>query len=828
MKKALLTRLTLATVLLGLLPGCRDERSGGVSDSGRIYLGLDFNAETVTGTISEGSRASTTKTTVGVDDLQLTLSSNDREWERTYSSVEEFNAETSFPTGDYTLKAFYGEAKSEGFAQPYYYGEADFTIEHDKTTEVTLPVRLKNSIIDVKVTDAFASYMKSYSFTIVSSRNTSHTWDDTPNEDLYVPAGTTRVLVSFEKPNGTKAQNLEVASYTAKACYRHTVTIDYNDGNVGGSEALKIDLNDAVEVSDEAEVDISDKILNAPAPTMQIDMKLPGGNKTTNYRREFVEGCPDVEIAAFNIEARGGIQHVYLTTKSEGLKALGWPETVDLCYPGEYESKLNELGIQLLGVSEKRDVMGVVGLKDVFANIPYMENGSNTSTFEIKVVDWNGKESEQTLKMTTVVSPLVFEILKAEFTSFDDVDVVFRFNGNYESLYSLKFFAQKTIGGHDICPIKEAAEGDDDIFTADLEYDYKYFLEGEGYTLYAQAGPYRTPDYEIEVNHDLTLVVAEENVFATYAIVKLEDVPAGATNPKFQISTDNKNFENVTCRAIAGQPNYYRIDGLKPDTQYWIRANIGKVITKLPRVTFHTEAAAQLVNGSLDAEPKVDRSGTHWKDYSFPGWATMNSLTTSQQNGTDGTTYTYVCNSGTIPTNDSRKNQAVAVRTVGWGSGNTAAATTLWGNGFGDCKHVTAGELFLGVWNGVNMDNDYGISFTSRPSSVSFWYKYETVTDNNGDFGTVEVIVEDAAGKPIASSGVVKLTSKSWESKPIPLVYQLGSGKAAKISVAFKSSGNPDCVKADPKYMTPPPVRNLSTGEYVGSKLYIDEVTLNY
>ena len=821
MKKALLTRLTLATVLLGLLPGCRDERSGGVSDSGRIYLGLDFNAETVTGSISEGSRASTTKTTVGVDDLQLTLSSNDREWERTYSSIEEFNAETSFPTGDYTLKAFYGDAKSEGFAQPYYHGEVDFTIEHDKTTEVTLPVRLKNSIIDVKVTDAFASYMKSYSFTIVSSRNTSHTWDDTPNEDLYVPTGTTRVLVSFEKPNGTKAQNLEVASYTAKACYRHTVTIDYNDGNVGGSEALKIDLNDAVEVSDEAEVDISDKILNAPAPTMQIDMKLPGGNKTTNYRREFVEGCPDVEIAAFNIEARGGIQHVYLTTKSEGLKALQWPETVDLCYPGEHESKLNELGIQLLGVSEKRDVMGVVGLKDVFANIPYMENGSNTSTFEIKVVDWNGKESEQTLKMTTVVSPLVFEILKAEFTSFDDVDVVFRFNGNYESLYSLKFFAQKTIGGHDICPIKEAAEGDDDIFTADLEYDYKYFLEGEGYTLYAQAGPYRTPDYEIEVNHDLTLVVAEENVFATYAIVKLEDVPAGATNPKFQISTDNKNFENVACRAIAGQPNYYRIDGLKPDTQYWIRANIGKVITKLPRVTFHTEAAAQLDNGNLDAATTNPNNISHLQ--LFKGWGTNNTMTTDFS-AAFGVTAEYVKTSGTILTNDAVKGNAALLRTIGWGSGNTNAG------GASVIHNVDPALLHLGAERTSRAANihdtsdlECGIPFGSRPKSLTFYWKYNAI--NSEDEGQALIRLLDADGNLIGGKEyIVTMKAKpSWDKEPEKVTFTyptIGAPKAAKIYVRFLSSTKTPGGKDGNwlKYGSP----------HKGSELYIDEVTLNY
>ena len=87
--------------------------------------------------------------------------------------------------------------------------------------------------------------------------------------------------------------------------------------------------------------------------------------------------------------------------------------------------------------------------------------------------------------------------------------------------------------------------------------------------------------------------------------------------------------------------------------------------------------------------------------------ATVNIITTSEGGDNDNAlsgnrnAFAYNAISGTISTDDCYSGEKAAlIRTVGWGAGNSAAASS-WGSGFGTCKNVTAGELFLGTLNPV-------------------------------------------------------------------------------------------------------------------------------
>ena len=67
------------------------------------------------------------------------------------------------------------------------------------------------------------------------------------------------------------------------------------------------------------------------------------------------------------------------------------------------------------------------------------------------------------------------------------------------------------------------------------------------------------------------------------------------------------------------------------------------------------------------------------------------------------------------------------------------------------------------------------------------------------------------------------------EKVTIPLNYlRLTNGKAAKIMVSFKSSGNQECLKINTDNLDCPSFGNTSDGRFTGSSLYIDDITLNY
>lgn len=303
------------------------------------------------------------------------------------------------------------------------------------------------------------------------------------------------------------------------------------------------------------------------------------------------------------------------------------------------------------------------------------------------------------------------------------------------------------------------------------------------------------------------------------------------------------------------QNNRYEaiLTGLDPETSYTLQAIYnGKDNRKSEERRVTTEAILDIPNKGFeewsivpDEQGNADQGNMEdlpiLTNYSNPpyrswelyevfnselsmGWNTLNRLTTQDgtlfTKGTDtNRTWTrYVANSGTIPTNGYNSETAALIRTVGWGSGNSAAAIS----GMGDVAHITPGELYLGDYDSKA---NYGIDFESRPTAFSFDYKYER---KNSDRFIAELVVMDD-DKIIAVARLAEeeaVPSGSWISKKVYLDYhgEYGFSKANKMYIRFVS-GTSDS-KDD--LMVYPPARNLSFGEYVGSQLYIDNVELIY
>ena len=153
-------------------------------------------------------------------------------------------------------------------------------------------------------------------------------------------------------------------------------------------------------------------------------------------------------------------------------------------------------------------------------------------------------------------------------------------------------------------------------------------------------------------------------------------------------------------------------------------------------------------------------------------------------------------------------------------------------------KYADAGLYHLGssrsvrpkgysdVSGSLNTDDlDYGIAFTSRPSALTFKYKY--TPKNAADKGQAYIWVKDASGNIIAE-GVTELTSaSSYTTATINLSYS-AHVKGAKIYVRFLSTCVPDALQRDTNWITSPPAGNLSDGKYLGSQLLIDDIVLTY
>ena len=143
---------------------------------------------------------------------------------------------------------------------------------------------------------------------------------------------------------------------------------------------------------------------------------------------------------------------------------------------------------------------------------------------------------------------------------------------------------------------------------------------------------------------------------------------------------------------------------------------------------------------------------------------------------------------------------------------------------------LSAGEIFIGKAkdengkDGGGSHDSEGHVFSSRPSALSFVYKYEPI---QSETYYVEIVIKDADGVVIGSATDVSGSASSdWNVRRVDLNYSNFTKKAGSIYISFKSSSsdNPgyesrQIVLADGKEYS---------GCNIGSILYVDDIELIY
>lgn len=796
--------------------------------TGKIALAAELDASVVTARSSRGAEY----TDVQPADLALRLSHPDGSAD-TWNSIADFPLDRQFKVGKYTLEAYYGDEATEGFESPYFYGKTELTVADQKTTAVSLTAQLANSMVTIVYTDAFKDYMESYSAKVHSAGGAYTDYVATETRPVYVKPGDVSIDVEFVKPNG-KGATIEAARFTAKARTHHRVTIDLG-GSGAGASTITVSFDETVATED-VEIDISDDVLAAPAPTVTTAGFTPGETVS------FVEGMvPDLSLKA-DIIAKGGLAGVTLTTTSASLLEQGWPAEINLVgASAEQQALLKSLGLEARGVFGTTDKLAVIDLSGIAGHIRYKAGGDNATTITIVAKDRGSKVSDP-VSITFSAEQLSLSLDSPQlYVGSADLYVNVNFNGGKpQDNVTIQYHNSRGTWTNATATFTEASAN---VYRAHVT------VPGgtDDITVRAIAGDAANPvltSAELKITRD-PLVVANgtANAFARKAFIpvtigsqdsntaKLTEMMAAA---KVYISTDGTNF---AAAATASDPatKTLEVTGLSAATAYTAKiVNGSQEVASAVPFTFTTEATPQLPNANLDSWTSTAHK-SNMVEYYVGGdvWSTYNPVTISQWESSSNMSYNAT--SGTKETGDAVSGKAALIRTVGWGSGNTASGNAFNQWSFGTCKHVSAGQLFLGNWDNVTPQADavpnYGTAFQSRPSAVSFQFKYSVTNRNNrdnGDFGTAEVEVLDASGNVISRQSANLGITQNYTKKTLSLAYTATSHKAAKIRITFKSSGNPAALVANENYMKPPKPLNLSDGEYVGSQLYIDDISLEY
>lgn len=728
------------------------------------------------------------------DEFSITLSRIDGSWNQTYATLAEFNAVGSFKTGAYNLKASYGSLDDEGFEKPCYQGETQLTVLEDRTTDVSVTATLASAMVSINYTPAFKQYFAAWSAKVHTEGHSYVTFSSTETRPAYIAPGTTQISFEITDHNG-KTANLSPCNFESLGCHHYNITFDVNNGQVGIAQ-LTITFDDEL-TRENVTIDLTEELFTTPAPTLS-PVGFASGDTVEAVKDEHT-----VTPVKFNVMARGGLASAIMTFQSTTFTPPFGTET-ELCNASEsIQDALRQMGIDAKGFFHP-DQMAYLDLSGLAAHLPV---GQHTITLIAKdAVDRASEPVSVTLNVValdlTAASPgAVF----GEGTATVNID----YNGMSPET-DLTFKAMDDLGNYVDAPILS------------LEIDNTRAIETKKYKAVIKLPEterskipvrmYRLgkeePVAEFTVEVTLPDYSIQVDPHATYAVIKVTP-GTGADVEKVTkrlYTTLTGASASQATKSVDAANGYVTLYGLTANSNYTLSHSLAPDAAEKKSATFTTEAAAQLPNadfseteetihidpinvggtytGTLGSVPKYQTTSSIIRN-TPTGWATVNALT-CYPNAAN-------LNSWFVVPSTWAENGSAVIRSVGY-SHNGTTPDNYKKTGVYYCANTpsresltpAAGELFLGTYtfNGTENRTD-GISWASRPTSLTFDYGYTSV---NNEEGEVSVQILDASNNVIASA--TKTMGAATAGTPMTLNltgYTFGT-KAAKIKVCFKST----------------------------------------
>lgn len=434
MKNIFLICLTLMAVLF-TFSACHSEKmeTGTTDVTGQLSLAsMKMEVDLKVDTVYPQSRAG-----VDVSNFLLTIKNSQGEQveQYTYSEMPEI---ISLPVGTYTVVASSAEAATNGFDVPFYTGSTEqFTIKENELTEVSaLTCRLANVMISVEYDEELRKLMGEDVVTTVKIGDNSL---DIPSSEtrkayLIAPASagsmdiTLKGTIDGESVTEVKrVENVQAGQYNI---IKYVLSpVDDGNNSVGGNLNIAINIDSSMTSSDETvgvnpgeEPGIDD--FPTDGGEEPGDGDGDGGDESgsdqnmptivgTNFNGNPFDISKDVLTVtkgqsvplSVTLLAPNKMAHVYVTIDSETLTedvlvGVNLAKNFDLAEPGDLEAGLKGLGFptgtDVIGKEEKPfDITQFTSLLGIY--------GAANHNFIIRVVDQQGLEVTETLKIKSVV-----------------------------------------------------------------------------------------------------------------------------------------------------------------------------------------------------------------------------------------------------------------------------------------------------------------------------------------------------------------------------------------------------------------------------------------
>lgn len=789
--------LLLAAAVSSGLVSCSDESPWSGSDSeGGINLNFSSDARVMRQTRADDN---VSPVVPDADRFGVNLSKSDGSYSKTWASVEAFNRETSFPMGDYTLTASYGDIEEEGFTSPCYKGQADVHVSPGAVTDVKVVATLANAMVSIRYTDEFKAAFAAYSSSIQTEGHSWVVFAQDEDRPAYVAPSDVRLDLRLTNEAG-KVVNIEPASFTALARHHYVVTIGVSANSATGDLALDIQFDDDV-VADVVAVSLGDDLFNAPAPSVKTK-----GFETGTALDAFEYAAFKGE-AQFDVFAFGGLRTATINVIGDNGYTPAFGRSAQLVNADALlQAQLASEGIDCAGFFRNVDKMGVVNLKGFISKLP-----AGSYTIELQVSDAMTRVSDP-VSLSVAVTPVSLEVEPNVTPSLLDTEVSIDVATNCADIRDeVTFKAPNEANQLVDAKVKSVSQLSSPAGAAtrsSLPYVLRYVLE---------VAPVTRTELNIETTlgrRTVRTVVAvgkpefsvTPDAFARQVMLRVE---AASDETAAWICDNMLVYDGETAVPSASVSHaadgIVTVSGLQPASLYdGFNVRVGGFRKDVP--AFTTEAEAQIPNGNFSSVTQtinfsgIQVGGKYEVNFGFKGsyahkssivrstpdnWATLNDFTCWSGSANKNTWFM-------VPSTFA-ENGSVVVRSVGYhhngttppNSGGTANIKYYCENAPSDLDRA-AGELFLGSYSYDGSENrSDGIVWSTRPTTLNFKYKYTSVGEEQGEV-YVRVLGED--GLVLAENIFLVSASSDMTEQTVNISgYPFGQ-KAVRLELGFKST----------------------------------------
>lgn len=833
----ILGTIALATGLFG----CADESHWGSSSTEKGSISLTLSTDSEIKTAKPTFRSENDESTVNPNDLStyttvpkpedfsIKLEKVDESFSKTWTSLQgfiDYTEKNLFPTGAYTLTAYYGEKGKQDFEAPYFEASTNFNVLSDEVYKVNLVAELKNSMVKVNYTDAFKDYMNDYHSRI---RTEGRADEIIINKEQTTPAfiepNNAALTVHFTTKGKNFTSAVKVGEFPPKAKTLHNITLDIEESQNGDAQ-LTINFSDELE-EETIRIDLTDELLTTPAPVIS-----PIGF-TEGSSVDMLEGSSSMSDIKMLVKSGDNIKSALLTIESNKFHP-SWGNQIDLCKADDAQKKsIEEAGISAIGFGFRGPISNIaqLDLTNLGKTLP-----TGVHTISLQVIDEYDIPSN-VMSVTLDSQPIVIDIVGNNSITYGakSADVTVEYNG-LNPISELRFQTINDMGNWVDATINSVEE-----VAGTRSFEKKQYICNlifpENVAPIRASMPFKIyHNGKEKVSYDMEVKIPEYRLqfdaFTNYAYVKVDVTDNSDENvlkaiiEKMYLKVNGERQTNNIYRD--SDKGYIVIGKLTQGTTYSVASSITKGESwHEDDGSFVTETELFIPNGEFQDKGKkieidnlqvggkyrvspVDYTIKSSLSYTEPaGWATINDLTAWDGSKNKNTWF--------IVPSSYLENEKGVMRSVGYNHDGTTPNRS--GGAFNIkyyCENSpseselnkAAGELFLGTFLFNETETrEEGISFSSRPSMISFDYDYTAVIDEDEGYAFIELL--DTEGH---SLGKKTFMLKNKGTEALTFNYIPFTKPAAKLIISFKSSN-----------MDTPPIKipagsALNEGQGLGNK----------